>query len=145
MRCERGLAANALEAAPLEQDDGEISTLRKSFRGAGRLFAAAGGPRIAVFQPTSWTRTRTRAATRGVLADLLSDLDKGIADFKLNVGPAWSRTAIVLATEFGRNVRINGGKGTDHGVGTVALLAGGAVQGGKVICRLAGPCTEPAF
>jgi uncharacterized protein (DUF1501 family) len=141
---QRGLAANQL-AAPLEQDDGEISTLRKSFRGAGRLFAADGGPRIAVISANQFDTHANQGGTRGVLADLLSDLDKGIGDFKLNVGSAWSRTAILLATEFGRNVRINGGKGTDHGVGTVALLAGGAVQGGKVICDWPGLAPSQLF
>ncbi len=34
---------------------------------------------------------------------------------------------------FGRTARINGTEGTDHGIGTVALLAGGAVKGGRVI------------
>ncbi len=38
---------------------------------------------------------------------------------------------MVLVTEFGRTVRVNGDDGTDHGVGTVALLAGGAVNGGR--------------
>src|SRR5262249_28224602 len=36
-------------------------------------------------------------------------------------------------TEFGRTVRINGTTGTDHGTGTIAILAGGAVKGGRVI------------
>ena len=40
---------------------------------------------------------------------------------------------IVVATEFGRTARINGTDGTDHGTGTIALLAGGAVNGGRVI------------
>jgi uncharacterized protein (DUF1501 family) len=35
--------------------------------------------------------------------------------------------------EFGRTARINGTNGTDHGTGTIALLAGGAVKGGRVI------------
>ncbi len=39
----------------------------------------------------------------------------------------------ITATEFGRTARINGTAGTDHGTGTVALLAGGAVKGGRVI------------
>jgi uncharacterized protein (DUF1501 family) len=39
----------------------------------------------------------------------------------------------VVATEFGRTARINGTEGTDHGTGTIALLAGGAVKGGRVI------------
>ncbi len=36
-------------------------------------------------------------------------------------------------TEFGRTARINGTDGTDHGTATVALLAGGAVKGGRVV------------
>jgi uncharacterized protein (DUF1501 family) len=36
-------------------------------------------------------------------------------------------------TEFGRTARINGTEGTDHGTATVALLAGGALKGGRVI------------
>jgi len=40
---------------------------------------------------------------------------------------------VVLTTEFGRTAHINGTGGTDHGTGTVALLAGGALKGGRVI------------
>ena len=36
-------------------------------------------------------------------------------------------------TEFGRTARINGTNGSDHGTGTVAFLAGGAVAGGRVL------------
>jgi uncharacterized protein (DUF1501 family) len=39
----------------------------------------------------------------------------------------------VVTTEFGRTAKINGTDGTDHGTATVALLAGGAVKGGRVI------------
>jgi uncharacterized protein (DUF1501 family) len=49
------------------------------------------------------------------------------------MGPAWRETVVVLTTEFGRTAHINGTAGTDHGTGTVALLAGGALKGGRVI------------
>jgi uncharacterized protein (DUF1501 family) len=39
----------------------------------------------------------------------------------------------VAVTEFGRTARVNGTNGTDHGTGTVAFLAGGALAGGRVI------------
>jgi uncharacterized protein (DUF1501 family) len=64
---------------------------------------------------------------------VLIELDRAINDFKKAAGSAWKQTVAVLTTEFGRTVRINGDGGTDHGVGTVALLAGGAVNGGKVV------------
>ena len=141
---DRGLEAHQI-AAPLEQNDGDISVLRQSFRGAGRLFAADDGPRIAVISANQFDTHADQGGVSGFLADLLSDLDKGIGDFKAAVGSAWSRTVMVLVTEFGRNVRVNGGSGTDHGVGTVALLAGGAVQGGKVICDWPGLAPAQLF
>jgi uncharacterized protein (DUF1501 family) len=49
------------------------------------------------------------------------------------MGPAWNETVVALVTEFGRTARVNGTEGTDHGTGTVALLAGGALKGGRVV------------
>ena len=49
------------------------------------------------------------------------------------MGDAWKETAVAVITEFGRTARINGTEGTDHGTATVALLAGGALKGGRVI------------
>jgi uncharacterized protein (DUF1501 family) len=46
---------------------------------------------------------------------------------------AWSETVVAIVTEFGRTARINGTDGTDHGTGTVAVLVGGALKGGRVI------------
>ena len=49
------------------------------------------------------------------------------------MGDAWRETVVAIITEFGRTARINGTNGTDHGTGTVAFLAGGALRGGRVI------------
>ena len=49
------------------------------------------------------------------------------------MGDAWRESVVVVVTEFGRTARINGTDGTDHGTATVALLAGGALKGGRVI------------
>ncbi len=40
---------------------------------------------------------------------------------------------MLVITEFGRTVRPNGTGGTDHGTAGVALLLGGAVQGGRLL------------
>ena len=74
-----------------------------------------------------------KAAPIGRLAQLLGGLDGALAEFESGLGARWRDTVIVVATEFGRTARINGTEGTDHGTGTVALLAGGAVKGGRVI------------
>jgi uncharacterized protein (DUF1501 family) len=128
---DRGIRADKL-AERVGGNDGNLSTLRKGFRGAARLVAAPDGPRIAVLSVDGWDTHVNEGGTTGYLAGVLGDLDQAIQDFKTVVGTAWNQTVVVMATEFGRTVRINGDQGTDHGVGTVALLAGGAVNGGKV-------------
>ena len=50
------------------------------------------------------------------------------------MGPAWDNTLVMVATEFGRTARYNGTNGTDHGTASAALLMGGAVRGGQVVC-----------
>ena len=59
------------------------------------------------------------------LADVLSRLSLGLA-------PVWEETCILVASEFGRTVAINGTGGTDHGTGGVCFVLGGAVRGGRV-------------
>ena len=61
------------------------------------------------------------------------DLDQSLAALKAGLGPQWSNTLVVVATEFGRTARPNGTGGTDHGQASVAWLLGGAVAGGRVI------------
>jgi uncharacterized protein (DUF1501 family) len=48
------------------------------------------------------------------------------------LGDSWRLTTVLVMTEFGRTVRGNGTKGTDHGTGTVAFVLGGAIKGGRV-------------
>ena len=56
-----------------------------------------------------------------------------LAAMRDGLGPVWADTTVLIATEFGRTVAINGTGGTDHGTGSVAMLVGGAVKGGRVI------------
>jgi uncharacterized protein (DUF1501 family) len=95
--------------------------------------AADDGPRIAALAFDGWDTHANEGGPVGRLAQLLSGLDGALADFESGLGTHWRDTVVVVATEFGRTARINGTAGTDHGTGTVALLAGGAVKGGRVI------------
>jgi uncharacterized protein (DUF1501 family) len=102
-------------------------------RGAAKLMSAEDGPRIAALAFDGWDTHANEGGPVGRLATLLSGLDGALAEFETGLGARWRDTVIVVATEFGRTARINGTDGTDHGTGTVALLAGGAVKGGRVI------------
>jgi len=133
--------ADALAADAIAEGDAPTmqATASKSARYAEIARAAAGflrredGPRIAVFDTTGWDTHANEGSAEGQLAGRLTALDEGLRTLKEELGPTWSRTAVVLATEFGRTAATNGTRGTDHGTGAAAFLVGGAVHGGRVI------------
>ena len=100
---------------------------------AANIIAAQDGPRIAVMEVGGWDTHQGQGTTQGVLAFLLDNLDKGVKAIKDTLGPTWDRTTILFFTEFGRTVAPNGSLGTDHGTASVAFIAGGAVNGGRVL------------
>jgi len=109
------------------------AAMRLVARGAAKLMAADDGPRIAALAFDGWDTHANEGGPVGRLAQLLSGLDGALAEFESGLAARWRDTVVVVATEFGRTVRINGTEGTDHGTGTIALLAGGAMKGGRVI------------
>lgn len=128
---ERGYVTAAIgEAAVMQRGGGGRGALAQLATATGRLLAAPDGPRVAAFELGGWD-THAGQATR--LPGPLGALDDGIAALREGLGEAaWRRTAVLVVTEFGRTVRINGTGGTDHGTGGVAFVLGGAVAGGRV-------------
>ena len=100
---------------------------------AAKFMARPNGPRVGAIAFDGWDTHANEGAVNGRLAALLGALDGAIAAIETGMGPAWPDTVVAVVTEFGRTARINGSDGTDHGTGTIALLAGGAVKGGRVI------------
>lgn len=124
----RGFALSALgeDARARPQPGGAFRALALA---AGRLMAQAEGPRVAAFELGGWD---THAAQVNRLNGPLGQLDDGLAALKEALGEHWRRTAVLVVTEFGRTVRVNGTGGTDHGTGGVAFILGGAVAGGRI-------------
>jgi uncharacterized protein (DUF1501 family) len=100
---------------------------------AAKFMARPDGPRIGALSLNGWDTHVDEGAVEGRLANTLGALDGAIAAIEAGMGAAWGETVVALVTEFGRTARINGDNGTDHGQGTVALLIGGALKGGRVI------------
>jgi uncharacterized protein (DUF1501 family) len=107
--------------------------MRQAAAGAARLLAASDGPRVAALAFDGFDTHQNEGAAQGLLATRLAGLDGAFEEFEKGLGEGWKDTIIVAVTEFGRTPRVNGTNGTDHGTGTVAFLAGGAVAGGRVI------------
>ena len=123
---ERGFTEAVLGGAALLPQRGAFPTLAAA---AGRLLAAPGGPRLAALELDGWD---THVNQNNRLSGVLRQLDDGLAALHDALGPVWPQTAVLVVTEFGRTVRVNGAKGTDHGTATVAFVLGGAVAGGRV-------------
>ncbi len=100
---------------------------------AGKFLAAPTGPRVAVIEAGGWDTHANQGAEQGPLANRLRSLDGGLDGLRTALGDAWKTTAVLVVTEFGRTVAVNGTRGTDHGTATCAFLLGGAVNGGRVI------------
>jgi uncharacterized protein (DUF1501 family) len=135
---ELGLATHSLATTSESGQSAGDSSLTRSFRGTARLMKAATGPRIAVL---SVDGLDTHDGQVGRLDAKLAELDNGLDAFRTELGSdIWARTVVVCVTEFGRTARSNV-IGTDHGTGTVALLLGGNVNGGRVIADWPGIAT----
>jgi uncharacterized protein (DUF1501 family) len=70
----------------------------------------------------------------GAMATSMTEFSRALAAFWQDImqGPQAIRVTLVVATEFGRNVRENGSMGTDHGRAGVMFVMGPAVRGGRV-------------
>jgi uncharacterized protein (DUF1501 family) len=99
---------------------------------AGKLLAAADGPRVAVLEMGGWDTHVNQGTETGRLADNLAGFAAGLDALAGALGPHWSETVVVAVTEFGRTVAANGNNGTDHGTASVLLMMGGAIKGGRV-------------
>ncbi|MGI9199497.1 MAG: DUF1501 domain-containing protein [Woeseiaceae bacterium] len=103
------------------------------------------GPKIAVLETGGWDTHANQGSDSGALANRLGGLDDGLAALRDGMGEQWSNTIVAVVTEFGRTVRPNGTRGTDHGTATAAILLGGALQGGKVIADWPGLAKENLY
>ena len=120
------------DASDKKMGPGSAANLEPLFSGAGRLLAAANGPRVAVLDVSGWDTHVNEGAGDGQLARRLAALDRALLALKNALGSSWSKTAVVMATEFGRTAHPNGNGGTDHGTGGASFLLGGVVSGGIV-------------
>ena len=127
-----GLWSDALSVRGLAGDQSEQAGRESAATGrlAAQLLLPADGARIAMIETGGWD---THSGQRARLAGGLKNLDAMLAALQVGLGAIWQETLVLVATEFGRTVMVNGTGGTDHGTGAAAMLFGGSVRGGRVI------------
>ncbi len=101
---------------------------------AAEFLAQADGPQAVVLELGGWDTHANQANPNGAFANNMRQLDSGLAALRVGLLPSgtWQNTVVVVVSEFGREVAMNGTQGTDHGTGGVAFVLGGKVNGGRV-------------
>lgn len=92
------------------------------------------------------------------LSRMFSQLDNGLKKMHQALGDTWQDSLVIINTEFGRTVALNGTKGTDHGTASAMFLAGGGltspssrqlskstIKGGAVLGKWPGLAKEQLF
>ena len=112
--------------------------MAQTIQSVGKILSDPKGPRIATLEIGGWDTHAQQGTEAGVLANNFAALDEAFRSLKTAMGSLWSKTVVLAVTEFGRTVSINGTGGTDHGTASVALIAGGAINGGNVLSQWPG-------
>ncbi|PSB11709.1 hypothetical protein C7B62_04770 [Pleurocapsa sp. CCALA 161] len=131
-----GSKARDIITAELGQEMSEASRGAKSVNAfvddaaeVAKLMVGNAKTQLAFMEIGGWD---THVNQNPLLDRLLPSLGEGLATLAHGLKPIFADTVIVVMSEFGRTVRENGNKGTDHGYGNVMWLLGGPVRGGNV-------------
>ena len=79
-----------------------------------------------------WDTHVNQGGSQGQLATKLRQLANGLNTLAESLDSIFTDTTIAIVSEFGRTVKENGNRGTDHGHGNVMWLLGDKVRGGRV-------------
>jgi uncharacterized protein (DUF1501 family) len=116
-----------------------------SLRQIAQLIKADVGLEIAFTDMGNWDTHVNQGNSRGQLANLLSQFSVGIAALYQDLGQRMDDVVILTMSEFGRTVRENGNRGTDHGHANAMFVMGNSVRGGKIYGRWPGLKDDQLF
>ena len=109
-----------------------------SLKQLAQLIKANLGVQVAFADIGGWDHHVNEGGTQGQIANVLREFSQSLAAFWTDLGDLAEDTVVVTMSEFGRTVRENGNRGTDHGHANVMFVIGGSVNGGKVYGRWPG-------
>ncbi len=109
------------------------------------------GLQVATLDLGGWDTHEAQAwDVEGYFADLFHELAQGLHAFYMDLDTGGTdnpvnRLTVVVMSEFGRRVRENASRGTDHGHGNVMWVLGGHVNGGQVYGSWPGLHTDQLY
>lgn len=106
--------------------------LGRRLQDVARLIHADLGLQVCATEAGGFDTHLGQGAGKGPLATRFKELGSALAAFAVDLGPRLDDVCVVTMTEFGRTVRENGSRGTDHGTASALFVLGGSVKGGKV-------------
>jgi len=106
--------------------------LGRSLQQIAQLIRADVGLEVAFADVGGWDTHANQGAAQGQLANNLRQYALAVAAFAQDLGSRMADVTVVTVSEFGRTVKENGNRGTDHGHGNVMQILGGGVHGGSV-------------
>ena len=118
------------------------SDFGERLRQIAQLIRADVGLEVAFADIGGWDTHAGQGNAQGQLANRLADFAHSLAAFARDLGDGMENVVVLSMSEFGRTVRENGNRGTDHGHGTAMMVLGGAVRGGRVYGRWPGLAPE---
>jgi uncharacterized protein (DUF1501 family) len=110
-----------------------------------QLIKAGVGLEVAFTDSGGWDTHVNQGDSRGQLANRLQDFSGGIGALATDLGRLMDDVVILTMSEFGRTVRENGNRGTDHGHANAMFVIGNNVRGGKVYGRWPGLRSEQLY
>jgi uncharacterized protein (DUF1501 family) len=109
--------------------------LGRSLQQVARLIKANAGVEAAFAEIGGWDHHQSEQQQ---LPQLLRQFGSALAGFCQDMGDRMEDIVLVTMSEFGRTAQENGDNGTDHGHGSLMMVLGGPVRGGKVYGRWPG-------
>jgi len=96
------------------------------------LIKADVGLEVSAIDLGGWDTHFAQGSASGLMPNLMKDLAEGLAAFHADMADHMNQLTTVTMSEFGRRASENGSLGTDHGHGSMMMVIGGNVNGGKV-------------
>jgi uncharacterized protein (DUF1501 family) len=131
-------SANPAQYSPAAGADYPRGRFGDGLKQLAQLIKANLGVQVAFADIGGWDHHVNEGSTEGQIANVLRDFSQSLASFWIDLGDLAEDTVVVTMSEFGRTVRENGNRGTDHGHANVMFVFGGPIRGGKVYGRWPG-------